>query len=402
MIYGKEVALTITLKTFRTFNIIRGGFKLKKVVSLLLIAVLVLALAIPVGAAAAAGEKEAVIKAFTAKNVTLFVGGKNVTYTIDSKTVVKRIDQEVDFLDVAAKGIKVTYKVSGNKLTYINIPNIGAEMQGAPRIAVSDVRINPTDSALSADSTSAAVDQVTGEVTQTTVSRVKKLDFQDCDEYAYDNDKKITLGDLVLDLPSVKVTLNGKALKVITDGKTDFDPAVVGDEVKLVANKTLYTMEFEAPITDNKSATFEDIEKILKVSYKKQWFEIATTETNFLPVDPEAVIELNGKEVALSKAVNMANYWFVRTNPEGMIIHADGFYRDAEAVFTGMSKTNLKVNIIKDGKVVGSDIVTPSAGMTVLDANGAEITVKNLKVNDKLVITTEPAEGHKVTLIVKK
>ena len=373
---------------------------MRKIISLLLICTLLIAMAIPVAAAVTA-DKQGVIKAFSAKSITLSVAGKNYTYTIDAKTVVKRIDQDVDFMDVARKGIMVNFKNSGSKLTYINIPNIGAEMQGIAKIAVSDVRINATDSALSADSTNAAVDAA-GVVTQTTVGRVKKLDFKDCDEFVYDDETNLTLGDLVLELPSVKVTLNGKDLKVISDGKTEFDPAVVGDEVKLVATKTLYTMVFEAAITDNKTAEQADIEKILKVTYKKQWFEIATTETNFLPVDNNAVIELNGKEVTLIKAMNMGNYWFVRTNPEGNVIHADSFYRDIEAVFTGLSKTQIKVNIIKNGVVVGSDILTPSAGLTILSADGSEITVKDLKVNDKLTLTTEPADGHKVTFIQKR
>lgn len=371
---------------------------MKKFVSLLIIVVLLLSLAIPV---AAAGEKQGVIKSFTQKSITLGVDGKNYTYTIDSKTVIKRIDQDVDLMDVAKKGIKVEFKNSGSKLTYINVPNIGAEMQGVAKVAVSDVRVNPTDSALSAESTTAVVDAVTGEVTQTTVTRVKKLAFVDCDEFVFDDEKNLTLGDLVIDLASVKVTLNGKALKVITDGKTDFDPAVVGDEVKLIADKTLYTMEFEAAITDKTDATQEDIEKILKVFYKKQTFEIATTETNFLAVDNGAVIELNGKEVPLNKAMNMGNYWFVRTNPDGDVIHVDAFYREVNAVFTGLSKTQLKVNILKNGKVVGSDILTPSAGLTILAADGKEISVKDLKVNDKLTLTTEPADGYKVTFIQK-
>ena len=367
----------------------------------MLICALLIAMAIPVAAAVTA-DKQGVIMAVSEKSITLGVGGKNYTYSIDSKTEVKRVDQDVVLMDVAKKGIKVAFRTSGSKLTYINIPNIGAEMQGVARIAVADVRVNPTDSALSADATTATVDPVTGDVTQTTVTRVKKLDFENCDEFVYDDETNLTLGDLVIDLPSVKVTLNDKALKVITDGKTEFDPAGVGDEVKLVATKTMYTMVFEAAITNNKEAVQADIEKILKVTYKKQAFVITTTETNYLAVDSEAVVELNGKVVALDKAMNMGNYWFVRTNPAGDVIHADSFYRDVEAVFTGLSKTQIKVNIMKYGKVVGSDILTPSAGLTILAADGKEITVKDLKVNDKLTITTEPADGYKVTFIQKK
>jgi Fe-S cluster assembly iron-binding protein IscA len=379
-------------------NYLGGGFKLKKVVSLFMIVALLLSLAIPV---AAQGEKQGVIKSFTAKSITLGVDGKNYTYTIDSKTEVKKIDQNVDLMDAAKKGIKVAFKNSGNKLTYINIPNTGAEMQGVAKIAVSDVRINPTDSALAAESTTSVVDGVTGEVTQTTVTKVKKLAMVDCDEYVYDDQKNLTLGDIVIDPASLKVALNGKSLKVITDGKTDFDPSVVGDEVKLVATKTMYTMVFEGDITANKDAVQADIEKLLKVSYKKQNYEISTTETNFLTVEKEALVELNGKEVPLNKAMDMSNYWFITTNPEGNAIHINSFYREVKAVFTGLSKTQLTVNILKDGKVVGSDTLTPSAGLTVLAADGKEISLKDLKVNDKLTLTTEPADGYKVTFIQK-
>lgn len=373
---------------------------MKKVVTLLLIAVLIMGLAIPVSAAAT-GEKQGVIKAFNEKSITLGVGGKNYTYTIDSKTVVMRIDQEVDFMDVARKGIKVNFKNSGSKLTYISIPNIGAELQGNAKIAVSDLRINVTDSALAADSYAGLTDSTTNEVTQTTVTKVKETGYITATDYVYDDETNLTLGDLKLDTASVKVTLNGKALKVI-DGTKEFDATTVGDEVKLVLTKTLYTMVFEKAITDNAEASLEDIEKILKVSYKKMMYEVATTETNLLPVDVEGLIELNGKETTLARATTMGNYWFVRTNPEGAVIHADAFFRDAEAVITSISKSTIKVNILKNGKVLGSETLTLSPVATIQAANGSVIAAKDLKVNNKVLITTEPAEGYQITFIKKK
>lgn len=356
---------------------------------------------IPVAAAPAAGEKQGVLKAFDAKSVIISVAGKNTKYTVDAKAVVKRIDQEVDFMDTAKKGMVVTFKATGSKLTYINFPNIGAELQGIAKIAVSDQRVTLSDTALAANADAASVDSNTGEVTQTITTRFKELGYADCDEFVYDDEKNLTLGDLILDKASVKVALNGKALKVLTD-KAEFDPAVVGDEVKLVQTKTLYTMVFEGAITDNKDAEQSDIEQILKVTYKKMMFEISTTETNFLPVDADGVVELNGKETTLARATTMGNFWFVRTNPEGYVIHADAFFREADAVITSIVKNTVKVNVIKNGKVVGNETLTLSAGVTIQAANGKELTVKDLKVNDKVVITTEPAEGYKVTFIKKK
>lgn len=375
---------------------------MKKTISLLLIVVLIIALAIP-AVAATMGDRQGVIKAFSEESVTLNVAGKDYTYTIDSSTEVKRIDQDVDFLDVAKKGIKVNFKNSDSKLTYINIPNIGAEMQGLARVAVSDIRVNRTDSALPVvDAYTSSVDATTEEITQTIATKKVEVGFVDCDEYVYDNDKQITLGDIVIDPASVKVAINHNALKVITDGKTEFDPKVVGDEVKLVQNKTMYTMVFEAPVTDIKTPKTDYIQMILNVNYKKQMFDITTNETNFLRVEEDAVVELNGKEVSLAKAMNLGNYWFVRTNPDGFVIHVDSFYRDAEAVFTGLANGLIKVDTVKGNKVVGSDVLTPSEGLTILAANGSEISVNDLKVNDKIKVTTEPADGHRVTFIQQK
>ncbi|MPN63640.1 hypothetical protein SDC9_211405 [bioreactor metagenome] len=46
-------------------------------------------------------------------------------------------------------------------------------------------------------------------------------------------------------------------------------------------------------------------------------FEVYTTETNFLNVNSEAIIELNGKIVPLDKALAMSNASLIRTNPDG-------------------------------------------------------------------------------------
>lgn len=356
---------------------------------------------IPVAAAPAAGEKQGVLKAFDAKSVTISVNGKNVKYTVDTKTVVKRIDQEVDLMDTAKKGMVVTYKTSGSKLTYINLPNIGAELQGSAKIAVSDLRVTMTDSSYAANSDAGIVDAATGEVTQTTITRVKEIGYEEADDYSYDDVNLISLGEIVIDPATVKVVLNGKELKVLADGK-EFDPAVVGDEVKLAVAKEDNTITFETAITDKEGAEYEDIEKILKVTYKKKVFEISTTETNLLPVDANGVVELNGKETTLTRATTMGNYWYVRTNPEGYVIHADAFFRDADAVITYISKGTVKVNIIKNGKVIGNETLTLSAGVNIQAANGSVIAVSSLKVNDKVKITTEPAEGYKVTSIIKK
>lgn len=350
-------------------------------------------------------DKVGVIKAFNEKSITLVVDGKDSTYTIDKNTKVFRIDQEVDLLDVAKKGLKVTFRTSDNKLTYINISNMGAELQGAPRIAVSDLRINTTDSPTAPKET-ASIDSKTNEVLNHISTVVKELPivedtgFTAGDDMGYEGNEA-DLGDKEIIPGSLVVTLNGKELKII-DAKAEFDPAVVGDEVKFERVGLSNMLTFETNIIDKETVNYADVEKVLKVSYKKKMFEIYTTETNFLPVNNEAIIELNGKVVPLSKAMAYCNASLVRTNPEGEVIHLDAFYKDVTGRFSKLNKDQLTVNIVKNGRIIGQDIVTLSEAVTVYDKDGSLLTVSDLKVGDDIYVTTEPAEDYKVTSITKR
>ncbi|MPN63639.1 hypothetical protein SDC9_211404 [bioreactor metagenome] len=67
-----------------------------------------------------------------------------------------------------------------------------------------------------------------------------------------------------------------------------------------------------------------------------------------------------------------------------------------------MNKNEITVNVIKNGKIVGQEVLTLAEGVTVSDKDGAPIELKDLKANDNILITTEPAEGYSITSITKK
>lgn len=377
---------------------------MKRVLSFLLVCVLILGIGV-VASAAGGLDRTGVLKSFTDSEAVIAFAGKDYTYKYDSKTQVLRIDQEVSLSDVAKKGMKVSFKSFGNKLTYINFPNIGAEMQGTAkitRIALADKRVNVTDSSLLKKSSSSLTDEATKEVIQTTVTDFREIAPATVDEYAYSDLSLITIGDVNIVPDSLKVVLNDKEIKVIDD-KASFDAAVAGDEAQLVYTPgSGMELTFEAPITDNKDLVQEDIEKILKVTYTKKMYEVTTTETNYLPVSSDAVIELNGKAVTLEKAMRLGNYWFATTDTDSQVIHVDAFYRDVEAVVKSVSGSKLTVDIFRDGELVGTDTLDLSEAVTIIGAEGTEITAEQLKANTKVVLTTEPAEEYKVTTVFVK
>ncbi|HCJ56321.1 MAG TPA: hypothetical protein DHV55_02245 [Clostridiaceae bacterium] len=374
---------------------------MRRITYILLVTVMILSMIISVYAAPE--DKVGVIKAFSEESITMIVNGKDVTYKINENTKVMRIDQEMDLMDIAKKGLKATFKADNNNLIYINIPNMGAEIQGTPRVAVSDLRINTTESKADNKET-ASIDSKTNEVLTHISTVVKEIGETEDSVYVYYNEEGkeyIDLGDKVIIEGSIKVNLNGKDLKVIGE-KDEFNSAAPDDEVKFAIVDGYSNLLFEGKITDNKDAAQADIEKILKVSYKKKMFEVYTTETNFLNVNSEAIIELNGKIVPLDKALAMSNASLIRTNPDGELIHLDAFYKGVNAEFLNLNKNEITVNVIKNGKIVGQEVLTLAEGVTVSDKDGAPIELKDLKANDNILITTEPAEGYSITSITKK
>lgn len=354
---------------------------------------------------AESSDKIGVIKSFSEESITLVVNGKDETYKIDNNTKVMRIDQEMDLMDIAKKGLKAIFRGDKNILTYINIQNMGAEIQGAPRIAVSDLRINTTDSPTTSKET-ASIDSKTNEVLTHISTVVKPLPDVDDTTFTAGDDmgyepNEADLGDKEIIPGSLEVTLDGKKLKVI-DAETEFDAAVIGDEVKFARDGLSNMLTFEAPILDKETFDYEDVEKVLKVSYKKKMFEIYTTETNFLPVNGDAIIELNGKVVPFSKALAMSNASLVRTNPEGELIHLDAFYKDVTARFVSANNNQITVNIIKFGDIVGQDMLTLAEGVTISDKDGSPIELSDLKPDNNIYVTTEPGENYQVTSITKR
>lgn len=374
---------------------------MRKFICLLLVVLMLLSMVV----LAESSDKTGVIKSFSEESITLVVNGKDETYKIDNNTKVMRIDQEMDLMDIAKKGLKATFRASKDKLTYINIANMGAEIQGAPRIAVSDLRINTTDSPTTSKETS-SIDSATNEVLTHNSIVVKPLPDVDDTTFTAGDDmgyepNEADLGDKEVIPGSLEVTLDGKKLKVI-DAETEFDAAVIGDEVKFARDGLSNMLTFEAPILDKETFDYEDVEKVLKVSYKKKMFEIYTTETNFLPVNGDAIIELNGKVVPFSKALAMSNASLVRTNPEGELIHLDTFYKDVTARFVSANNNQITVNIIKFGDIVGQDMLTLAEGVTISDKDGSPIELSDLKPDNNIYVTTEPGENYQVTSITKR
>ncbi|MEA4962609.1 hypothetical protein, partial [Lutispora sp.] len=171
---------------------------MRRITYILLVTVMILSMIISVYAAPE--DKVGVIKAFSEESITMIVNGKDVTYKINENTKVMRIDQEMDLMDIAKKGLKATFKADNNNLIYINIPNMGAEIQGTPRVAVSDLRINTTESKADNKET-ASIDSKTNEVLTHISTVVKEIGETEDSVYVYYNEEGkeyIDLGDKVI------------------------------------------------------------------------------------------------------------------------------------------------------------------------------------------------------------
>lgn len=369
---------------------------MKKAVSLLLAAALVLGNGFSVSAAVktkAVQPKavkpvmkevsgEGVIKAFDEKSITLIVGGKSVTYTVDDGTKVHFMEEEAYHLDVVKKGLKVQFKALGDRLTHMEVPDEGLQSQGVLGLHISDTRENITDSPIvpAASPVLAVVHKEAGEETDTS--------------YVYKDTKTLNIGDVVIVPDSLSVSLNGKQLKVI-EGKTEFDKSVEGDEVKLVLNKTFYSLEFEKPFAE-KAPTQEELEKMLKVTYRKKIFYLTTTEITNFPINEDVYVELNGQETSFIKALNRGTYAFIRTNLDGEIIYIDAFYKDLVCRVDKIEYDKITFSVVRNEKTAFTDTLRIAYSATIRDEKGASLDYTKIQPGTMIKISVDPYENYKI------
>jgi hypothetical protein len=307
-----------------------------------------------------------------------------------------------DLMEVARKGLKVNFKVLGSVMTLIDVPSMGIDAQGILGIASVEARVNATDSSKDTNTSSSAVDARTGLVTGTNVKVNDVGEVVDTD-YAYTNSKTISIGDVKITAGSVKVKLNGKEIKVISDAKIDFDATDKTDEVKLVLTGTTYTLVFESPVIDDKdletAAATAKMNEAVTIEFKRTERLITQTELTSFPINEDVYTELNGKEVSLAKALYRGSYFFVRTNTENEIIYVDAFYKDAVCKIDKIDKDNLSISGMKFGNKAFTDVVKLSPDALISDANGNLITIQQALKAAKVIISTDPAFGYEVISI---
>ncbi len=321
---------------------------------------------------------------------------KDFTFTLDAATVVKRGDQDMDWLAAARKGLKAVVTYAGKKALSVQLPFYGLETQGYPVptetpsvVGVKDVRVNKTDSS---NAKASEVKDDKGRI-KSKVELVE-LEPETDDAWALADSKTIMLGNIFVLPDSVKLTVKGVELKVLpsTDGKGSFaEPA--GSSALLDLTKGVYTLKFDQELGADREAA----EKIVQLSFKKKMFRETSTEITYLPVDEAACIEVNGTRASLAEAMNEANYWLVRCNPEGAIIHIDAYFNAMPAVLKSASAKKLSLAF---GKKTVTLAMSP--GVTITQASGAPATVKDLKAGASVIISTEPAEAYNIVLVSLK
>lgn len=409
---------------------------MKKLLSLLLVLVMAFGLTISASAANKAPvitevEKTGVLKNFNEKSILVNEDGKSLGYAVDASTKVYQLGNIVNLMDVAKKGLKITYKVkhldgkATNILTYIDVAAPGLEGEGFLTLPVSsiatdlmkltaggnvgfnvclnNIRGNVTDSSLAKPTDlkaeGAIITDAAGNINMTIVD-VKDLEPEADTAYQYDDTKNINLGDISIVKDSLQITVNGKKLIVI-DGAAAFDSKDPADEVKLVLTKTFYSLEFEAAIAEKEPSTQEELDKILSISYTKKMYKIITSEMTAYRLNEDIYAELNGKEATLAKALNRGNYAFVLTNVDGELIYINAFYRDLECEVVSKAGNSITIKVSKPGMTTYTDKIEMSSDILITNAQDEEIAVSSISAGDKIVLTTDPEQGYKVVKIVK-
>lgn len=403
---------------------------MKKLLSLLLVFTLLFGAAVSVSAATNSKTnapvitevtKTGVIKLFNAISVVVNEDGKTVGYTLAKDAKVEQMGNPVEFMEVAMKGLKITYKVQmingkPKHITYMDVPAPGLDGEGylsaginslyekkerlleagyVPfNVCLNNIRTNITDSSLAANKTTGEPNETTG-VLNPSIVDVKEIEPEEDTAYVYDSEKRVDLGDINIIKDSLKVTLNGKELKVI-DSKAEFNATTLGDEVKLNLDKTFYYLEFEQDLPK------DNLEEALVISFKKSIYKVTSSEFTTYNVNDDVYTELNGMEVSLAKALNRANYAFITTNGMSEIIYINAFYKNLEAEVVSVVDNKIGFKGYKFGKAAFEDALFLSEDVQVMNAKGEALTIDDVMPGDVIKITVDPASRYQVILIEKK
>jgi hypothetical protein len=386
----------------------------KKAVSLLFAMIFVFGMIFGTSALSAPKPTEksgtGIVKTFTDKSLTVVENGKVNTYTITNATKVIQQYNPASFTDVIKKGLLVTFKASGNVITYIDIPVMGSENQGDLKIKAVDINVANTDSNI-------AVPPVN--ITSARNQTRKESGEEEATGFCYGNDgnmnmytgeaDSVSLGAYEIIPGSVKATLDGKELKVI-EGTAEFDKKAVDDEAKLVLdaeNGNIWKLKFEKNLYEDETKySIEDLESRLQVSYKKKLFDITTYEITDFPFSEAVIVELNGKEVPLVRALNRSTYSLFTTNTDGEVVYVNSYYRNLQCRIDSIKGNVITISKMSNpedpnSRVLWSDTLTISPNVLVLDPNSAPIEVTSLKTKDIIKLTVDPYDGYKVSEIYK-
>lgn len=355
--------------------------------------------------------KSGVLKAFTETTITVSEDGKTVLYTLAKGAKIESLGAQVDLMETAKKGLKVQYKaqLSGGKplniITYLDIPSVGNEYVGLVSLGVTDTRTTINDSNAFSPST-ATYNAITGMIDGIYYSS-KENPAETEDVYVFDNPSQISLGFINLVKDSLKITLNGKEIKVI-DEKADFNAATVGDEAKLIgkADKTTtgvpginYIISFEAPITDSKTFTQAEADEVLKVTFQKKPFTVTELDLYSSPIHEDVYAELNGIEVPLAKAMYRGNCAMVRSNSALEIVYVGAYYNELNCKIASISGNKITIDVLKNNTVAFRDTLVISNLLEVLDKNGIQAEKSTLKAGDQIKLTVDPYDNYNVSVI---
>lgn len=335
-----------------------------------------------------------VVKAFSDSSVTLGVAGKNSTFKLDKSTKIT-LGGEVATLDQAGnKGVKAAFVTAKGKLISIDFSNIGDQGQGTIGTTSTYVRTVDTDSSLPAaanTATSTGVKTENGKVTDTLFA------------YGEDGNDVVALGTFDVIPGSLKVVLNGTELKVI-DATAKFDPSVVGDEVQLYNDpddQNMAKLKFEKPLLTSDTATNDDAQKILSVTYDKKMYKITTTDVLPVNVDESVYSELNGKEVSLATALNRGTFAYYILSPNATIIYVNAFYKSLACTVDNVKGNLVTFSVKIKGKTPFTDTLKVTDITNIHDVKGAPIKLSDIKAKDSITISVDPDNGYSVIDITK-
>jgi hypothetical protein len=212
------------------------------------------------------------------------------------------------------------------------------------------------------------------------------------------NGKDLFIGAYVIIPGSIKLSVDGKEIKVI-DGTVEFDAANSGDEAKLTKDSKLqYTISLETPLTKDQ---VENIGNVVKLNYQIKEYNVQRLELTNLLVHENAYVELNGKEVSLAKAMYRANYAIAETNDRSEVVYINAFYKDLTCTVDSISGNKINVTAVKNGYPAFKETLVLDAGCIFTDSTGNAIFASDIKVNDRVLVTTSPDLQYNVVTVIK-